>query len=256
MSKNKREKRKNSSNSSESKSNKGNKERKIVESPGGIKVDNSFMKLLDNSYGNLNNSVFTDQAINPMTSNYLQSPIMLTNNGADQLMNGQLPPTQGGQQVGHSQYCVSSGSQYVPTYTNLMNANGNANGNMPVSSPLPPPPPSLSVTSTPTYMTLPNQLQQQQQHTQSISNAQLMQFMSEKFDEVNKRHEEIYKRLDKLESLEQKVNDMDSKMVNLWTDVDNRVKQNTDNIALLNEQVVSNDFEIEKAREEVKSLRK
>ncbi|XP_060569746.1 uncharacterized protein LOC132728137 [Ruditapes philippinarum] len=63
------------------------------------------------------------------------------------------------------------------------------------------------------------------------------------------------KKLGKLESLEQKVGDIDNKISKLWSDLDKRVSKNEEKISDVREAVEAHDFDIEKTKDEVQSLK-
>ena len=82
----------------------------------------------------------------------------------------------------------------------------------------------------------------------AVSNADLLQFMNSKFDDITKR-------LQKLEDLETKVIEVDSKLSRLWSDLDKRVTNNTDTARKTEEKVDETNFALGKALEEVNSLK-
>jgi len=83
--------------------------------------------------------------------------------------------------------------------------------------------------------------------TPCVSNSDMMEFMKSQFQAVNKR-------LDKLEILEQKVNNFESKLVSLWDDIDKRVSRNADRIDVVEQTLDSNNFDVGIARDEMKTL--
>ena len=86
------------------------------------------------------------------------------------------------------------------------------------------------------------------QSMRSVTNADILNFMESKFEEMNKR-------LGKLENLEKKVTDIDSKLNKLWSDLDKRVTINSDKINSLEENVSSHYFDVDSAREELSNIR-
>lgn len=84
--------------------------------------------------------------------------------------------------------------------------------------------------------------------SKNVSNTELMQYMSSRFDGISKR-------LEKLESVEKKVDELDMKINKLWNDLDKRITLNTTTLNELRDCVDSNDYEVDEARREVKNLR-
>ena len=85
--------------------------------------------------------------------------------------------------------------------------------------------------------------------SQSSGNQELMQFLTGKFDEVNKR-------LEKLDVLEKRVNDIDLKVSKLWSDLDKRVTENTEKVTSVEQKAASNEFDIGQARDNITKLQK
>lgn len=79
-------------------------------------------------------------------------------------------------------------------------------------------------------------------------NTELMRFLNTKFEEVNKK-------LEKLDLLEKRINDVDSKVSRLWSDLDERVKVNAENVARVENRGEQSDFELAKAQEELATLK-
>ena len=77
----------------------------------------------------------------------------------------------------------------------------------------------------------------------------LAQLLNSKLDEVNKR-------LDKLDSLEKKVNDIDVKVSKLWSDLDKRVTKNAENITYINNKTGATDIELENTKSNLAALQK
>lgn len=88
----------------------------------------------------------------------------------------------------------------------------------------------------------------QNQTSKPVNYADLMDFLNSKFEDISTR-------LGKLESLEQKVGDIDNKISKLWSDLDKRVSKNEEKISDVREAVEAHDFDIEKTKDEVQSLK-
>ena len=82
----------------------------------------------------------------------------------------------------------------------------------------------------------------------SGTNAELMEYLSRKFDEVHQR-------LGKLDLLEKRVEDIDSKVTKLWSDLDARVKSNAANVTRIDNQSKQTDSQLKDAQKEISSLR-
>ena len=79
-------------------------------------------------------------------------------------------------------------------------------------------------------------------------NAELMQFLSTKFDEVHRR-------LGKLDLLEKRVEDIDTKVTKIWDDLDARVKSDTENVTRIDNRKKQTDSELKDAQKELSNLR-
>ena len=64
------------------------------------------------------------------------------------------------------------------------------------------------------------------------------------------------KRLDKLDSLEKKVNDIDVKVSKLWSDLDKRVTRNAENITYVDNKTRATDIELENTKSNLAALQK
>lgn len=125
---------------------------------------------------------------------------------------------------------------------------GQYQGSVPVVSPMPPFNMASIINSQQQQPTQPVNSTQHLSSGSYNSNGELMRYLNSKFDEVNKR-------LDKLDLLEKRVNEIDGKVSKLWTDLDQRVTSNTDNVTRLGEKVDSTEFDLGKTREELETLR-
>ena len=79
-------------------------------------------------------------------------------------------------------------------------------------------------------------------------NTGLMRFLNTKFDEVNKK-------LEKLDLLEKRVNDIDGKVSRLWSDLDERVKTNAENVTRVENKSEETEFELAKTQEELATIK-
>lgn len=79
-------------------------------------------------------------------------------------------------------------------------------------------------------------------------NTELMRFLNTKFDEVNKK-------LEKLDLLEKRVSDIDGKVSRLWSDLDERVKTNAENVTRVENKSEQTEFELAKTQEELATLK-
>ena len=64
------------------------------------------------------------------------------------------------------------------------------------------------------------------------------------------------KRLDKLDSLVKKVNDIDVKVSKLWSDLDKRVTKNAENFTYINNKTGATDIELENTKSNLAALQK
>jgi hypothetical protein len=74
-----------------------------------------------------------------------------------------------------------------------------------------------------------------------------MKFISGKFEEMNTR-------LNKLESVEEKVTNLDDKLNKLWSDLDKRVAKSEDKLSSVEDMVELHDFNLDKTKEQVSIL--
>ena len=82
-------------------------------------------------------------------------------------------------------------------------------------------------------------MQREKSQQDPISNSQIMQLIKSKFEEVNKR-------LEKLDTVERKVQEVDNKLNKLWADLDQRVAQNKDSITKVEDKLETTDFGLAK----------
>ena len=228
---NQQNKRKNSSQSKESRSTRGNKGAKKAGEPtdGQEKIERSVssqIETVNNEQSFLSNLLGTPNVFYSFTNSD-------TNN-----TNSQIMQMNGQNQTGSSPPFVNManmGQLTTPGFIGMNNPynsqpiNGNLQTNQCYSTPMRP------------------LVNNAYQTGSSASNSELMKFLNMKFEEIGTR-------LDKIDSLEKKVSEFDMKIGKLWTELDKRVVKNAENITSITERVEMNDFEMEKAREEVQKL--
>ena len=232
-----KKKRKNSSEGDSAKTSKSNKEAKTglhTPSPKGVgeTLSNSIEQLclpalpvyMNNMNSSCNGSVF-GSPVGPVDTQLYQQNT--------QVMPGQMTYNPMGMGAGPN---VSPGS-YQPMSAPPYNMGGIIPPSQPTTSSSmfngPPPTPTSYQTSIST----------------PSSQNQLAQLLNSKFDEVNKR-------LDKLDSLEKKVNDIDVKFSKLWSDLDKRVTKNAENITYADNKTRATDIELENTKSNLAALQK
>ena len=181
--------------------------------------------------------VYTDN-MNNMNNNVFGSPVgpvgtQLYQQNSQQMLPGQMAYNSMGMGVGPSTSPGSCRPMLAPPYM----------GNM-----IPPSQPASSMYNGPptpmsTSASFPTSISPQSSHSE------LAQLLNSKFDEV-------YKRLDKLDVVEKKVNDIDVKVSKLWSDLDKRVAKNANDITAVDNKTRPTDIELENTKKDLAALQK